>query len=136
MSERATSATPEEAIRASFGVDAHDLRGNAERYWAEDVVYREDPRWPGASNFHGRDAVVGRFEDYLEAMELIGTEVEEVRVEGDTALWVVRFDVRGAGSGAPVNQTWGYIGKVRDGWLAEFTAFLDPDEARRAFAAR
>jgi ketosteroid isomerase-like protein len=135
VSERAANATTEAAIRASFGSDARDVSGNAERYWAEDVVYNEDPRWPGASTFCGRDAVVARFGEYQEAMELVGTDVEEVRVDGDAALWVVTFHVRGTGSGAPVDQTWGYTGKVRDGLLAEFTAYVDPDEARREFAA-
>jgi ketosteroid isomerase-like protein len=124
---------PEEVVRASFGRDvALDVRKIAESYWSPDVVYHEDPQWPGAGSFYGREAVARRVEEYFESMEVLAFDLVEVVEAEDSLFWTVRLAARGAGSGAPMEHCWGYVGRVEDGRIAEIRAFVDPDAARAA----
>ena len=44
------------------------LRETAETYWHPEVEYVEDPRWPGASSYKGREAVLRCFQNYFDAL--------------------------------------------------------------------
>jgi hypothetical protein len=44
------------------------LRVTAETYWHPEVEYVEYPRWPGASRYRGRDAVLRCFQDHMQAL--------------------------------------------------------------------
>jgi hypothetical protein len=69
-----------EVVRRAFeGAGTRGLQETAQAYWHPEVEYVEDPRWPGASTYNGRDAVLRCFQAYMEAL---GREEDlEVTVE-------------------------------------------------------
>lgn len=128
--------TPEQVIRESFSRPPSELRQTADELWSPDIVYREDARWPDAGAYRGREAVVARFEDYQQALNVAEMEIGEVVVSGERIFWTVRVRAAGAGSGAPTDHWWGYVGEVRDGVIVEFRAYFDHTEARAALEER
>lgn len=120
-------------VRRAFEVDGiGELRDVAAFLWHEDIVYMEDPLWPGADTFDGRQAVLARFEAYVEDVGLRAVELIEVEGKGEHVLCVVRLELTGVASGVPLQHVWGYAAQVRDGRVARMRAFLDPEQARRA----
>lgn len=109
-----------------------DLEERALRLWHEHVVYREDPRWPGAGVFEGRQAALARFRDYTAGIGDAHGRLVEVQVRGEHAFCSVEVRGQGTASGAPVDHLWGYLVRVRDGRIAEIQAYLDPEAARAA----
>ena len=101
------------------------------RYLHADVVYIEDPAWPGAGRFEGIDAVRDRWVEYA---ELLGDDAtlttEEIAAIGDAVLVVAVSSGVAAGSGLRYEHRWGHVFRVRDGKIAYWAAYLDPDEAR------
>ena len=99
-----------EVVRASFRTGSV---AEAASYWHEDVEYQEDPMWPGAGTYAGRDAVTRRWEEYV---DVLGPTTEMTR--GTTP--------------APHERLWGYLVRMQDGKLRHIRAYYDPDEALRA----
>ena len=120
-------------VRRSWDLEPADLPAMAGEIWAPDVVYREDPRWPGAGEFHGREAAVARFAGYMTSLSGVSTRVKEVEARGDLAFCTVEVVGHGVASDAPIDHVWGYFACVRDGMITEIEAFLDPEQARRRF---
>jgi ketosteroid isomerase-like protein len=111
---------------------SRDLPSETDELWAPDIVYVEDPSWPGAATFHGRDAVSARFREYGDALgEHTELEVEDVRAVGSVVLSIIVFRGRSA-TGVPWDHRWGYVTRMRDGRIAEWRAYHDPDEAQAA----
>ncbi len=106
----------------------------ARTYWHPDVVYVEDPRWPGAARYQGRDEVLRCFQAYMEAL---GTEgdmavtVERIYDAGDRQVAFVRFQGRSA-SGIPHEHLWAYLVEVREGQIVYLRAYYQPEEALEA----
>ena len=104
---------------------------------APDVIYREDPRWPGGGVYEGWDAVRACWESYGAS---IGTEadlsIEALSDAGSRVAVRVRWRGRGSGSDAPWESTWGYVVTLVDGSVTEFEAFLDPEHALEAVGLR
>ena len=125
-----------EIVRKAFGgANARGLREAAEVYWHADVEYVEDPRWPGASRYRGRDAVVRCFESYMEALgreEDLTVTVERVLDAGTRQVPLVRVRGHASTSGAPHDHLWGYVVEVREGHIVYFRAYHDPAEALAA----
>jgi ketosteroid isomerase-like protein len=120
-------------VRKAFANRA--LQETAEAFWHPRIEYIEDPRFPGASSYVGREAVVRRWLDYLEAMgdETTTTVVvEDVFDAGERQVAFVRFQGRTAGSGIPFDHLWGYVVEVEDGQLAYIHAYHEPAEALEA----
>ena len=111
-----------------------DVAEVAQTYWHPDIVYVEDARWPGAARYEGRDAVLGVFQSYLEALgpgEDGGTTVEEVFDAGARQVAFVRFRGRST-SGVPHDHLWGYLIEVRDRQIVYSRAYYEPQEALEA----
>ena len=130
MSEEAV-----EVVRNAFeGAGARGLQETAETYWHPEVEYEEDPRWPGASRYKGRDAVLRRFQTYMEALgreEDLTVTVERVFDAGERQVPFVR--VRGTStSGVPLEHLWGYVVEVKEGLIAYFRAYYWPWDALEA----
>ena len=107
------------------------LEGLAE-LWAEDIVYEEDPLWPGAGTYRGRDAVLARFREYEEQLGH-GVGINEDIVERPTGVVVVwRHAGVTPGSGLPFEHRWAWLIQERDGKATHIRAYFDPDEALRA----
>jgi ketosteroid isomerase-like protein len=104
----------------------------AERWWHPEIEYREDPRWPGASTYRGREEVVAAWNGYLEIFGEVNMQPEEVIDAGDELVALVRVSGVSKGADVPVDHTWGYVCRIRDGQLAYQRAYWDPDEALAA----
>ena len=121
-----------EFVRTAF---AGRLEETAAAHWDADLEYVEDPRFPGASSHRGRDAVVARFQEY---MELLGSEdeltitVERVLDAGERQVPIVRFRGNASTSGIPFDHVWAYLVEVRNERIVYIRAFYDPDEALAA----
>jgi len=107
----------------------------AERYWDANIEYHEDPRWPGASSYRGREAVRQCWRGYLEALgeeDTVRVGVERVLDAGKRGVVaIVRFNGQ-APSGLPYEHTWGYVLQVEDGRLASIRAYYELPEALEA----
>jgi hypothetical protein len=99
-----------------------------ERWWHPELLYEEDPKWPGAGAYRGAT----RCAPFSRAMprswvpppsasreslhRTIGVVVL-VRVKGDSA------------AGVPWDHLWGYLCRTRAGQLEYLRAYWNPDEA-------
>jgi hypothetical protein len=91
-----------EIVRRAF--ENRGLEDTAETYWHPQIVYIEDPRFPGASSYRGRDAVIRRWQTYSEVLgdeESITVCVENVFDAGERQVPFVRFRGRATASGVP-----------------------------------
>lgn len=116
------------------GVDAYSERGveALAEIWDEVVVYEEDPLWPGAGTYRGREAVVARLREYEEQLGHSTVIVEEI-IERRARLVVIfrNFGVTPT-SGVPFDHRWAWLLQLRDGKTTHIRAYFDPDEALRA----
>src|SRR5215203_92887 len=124
-----------EVVRNAFeGGGARGLQQTAETYWHPEVEYEEDPRWPGASRYKGRDAVLRCFQAYMEALgreEDLTVTVERVFDAGERQVSFVR--VHGTSTtGVPHEHLWGYVVEVKEGLIAYFRAYYWPWDALEA----
>ena len=124
--------TPEERLRAAF--DDFTERGLTGDFWHPDVEYHEAFDFPGASIHRGREAVLARFEEYLEVLGETEASLERVVATDDRAVFLVRYTGR-TGEGLPHDHTWGYVGRFEADMLIECHAYYEPDEALAAFEA-
>ena len=124
-----------ELVRNAF--EATGVRGleeTAEAYWHPDIEYVEDPRWPGALRYQGRDAVLHCFPGYTEALgpdEDVAVAVERVFDAGDRQVVFARVRGRST-SGVPHEHLWGYVVDAREGRIVYFRAYYAPEEALEA----
>lgn len=128
-----------EALRAAFdafvAIDQKSLPAwlaFAEEWWTDDIEMVEDPRWPGAGEFHGREEVARRFYEYFQAFDDGHAVLERVHGGGEELVLEMLFRSRGAGSGAPVEQRWAWHVKLRNGRTASIRPHLDIAEALEA----
>jgi ketosteroid isomerase-like protein len=125
-----------EIVRRAFdGAGARTLDETAESYWHPEIRYVEDPRWPGASTYEGRDAVLDCFKRYMEVLGHDGdfvVTVERVFDAGARQVPFVRFESRASASGLPHEHVWGYVVEVRDERLIYLRAYYEPAEALEA----
>lgn len=97
-----------------------------ERFLDPDVEYREDPAWPGAGVFRGREAVLARFRDYWEMIAFQPPELREL-IEGERGLVaaVCRLRGTGHGSGTPFEQELVWVFSAPEGLIRTFSAHFD-----------
>ena len=104
-----------------------------ERVAHEDIVYVEDPKWPGADTYEGRDAVIECFSRYDEILgEGAAASVEDIRDAGEEVVAIVRVAGRTRDSYVPYDHTWGYTVRTADGAVSYFRAWFSPAEALEA----
>jgi ketosteroid isomerase-like protein len=129
-----------DVVRRAFeGAGARGLEETAETYWHPQVEYVEDPRWPGASTYKGRDAVLRCFLDYMEALgseDDLAVTVERVFDAGKRQVPFVRVRSRASTSGVPHEHLWGYVVEVSDQQIVYFRAYYEPEEALEAVGLR
>jgi ketosteroid isomerase-like protein len=101
-------------------------------WWDPAVVYREDPKWPGAGVYRGVDQVRAAFRGYLEVITAQRFEIEDVVEVGDAVVARVRVAGATRQSEVPYDHVWAYLFRLRDSRVVEFEAFYEPDEAVRA----
>jgi ketosteroid isomerase-like protein len=99
-----------------------------ERWWHPELTYEEDPRWPGAGAYHGRDEVRAVFEGYAQLMGTATFRVEGIAASDDEVVALVRVQGDSA-AGVPWDHLWGYRCRTQAGQLAYLRAYWDPSEA-------
>jgi ketosteroid isomerase-like protein len=106
-----------------------------ERWWHPELVYEEDPKWPGSGAYRGREEVRGVFEGYAQVMGSATFSLEDILEGAEDVVALVR--VRGASSsGIPWDRVWGYRCRTRDGQLSFLYAHFDPADALKAAGLR
>ena len=115
-------------------VEAYGREGfeAATKFWHPDIEYHEDPKWPDAGTYRGRDAVLAAFKAYEEVMGHYTIAVERVVDAGQEFALVIFASGSGASSGAPHEYRWGYVGRLVDGLIVHLQAYLDADQALEA----
>lgn len=101
-----------------------------------DVIYTEDPRWPGTAVYRGIDAVDAAFRGYVELLTPTRYEIESVTAIGDSVVATVLIAGTTRETGVPFEHVWTYVGRVREGRISEFQAYYDSDEAIAAAESR
>jgi hypothetical protein len=86
--------------------DPDEFARVASQHLALDVVYEEDPRWPDAGAFRGRNAVSRRFSEYVDLMHLERVRPGEVTDAGDLVLAEVGISMLGTDAGEAVEFLW------------------------------
>lgn len=110
--------------------DPARLRERAERDWEPEIVYTEAPDWPGAGTFRGVDEILGRFDEYNEALGILETEIERIEAAGpDRALAVLRAYAKSP-AGVPTERRWAFVFTFRDSKVVGWRAEMDPERAR------
>jgi ketosteroid isomerase-like protein len=98
-----------------------------------EVEFYEDPKFPEAEVFRGRDEVVGYFRRFTESFERYRFEIEDVRDEGgDKITAVLREMARGKTSGVEVERRSGWVFTFRAGKALRVEIYLDPGDALEA----
>lgn len=110
------------------------LDGLAET-WHDDVVYEEDPVFPGAGTHRGRAAVLARFREYEEQLGPSAVAINQI-VECPLGVVVVwQHSGVTPAAGVPFEHRWAWVVRARDGKAEHIRAYFDPDEALRAAGA-
>jgi ketosteroid isomerase-like protein len=120
-----------EAIVAGDGTTP--LEDGLQQFAHEDVVYVEDPSWPGGDTYRGQEAVRDCWSDYDDLLgESASISVEETCDAGDEVVAVVRVSGQTRESRIPYDHTWGYVCRIKDDKLSYFRAYLNAEEALEA----
>jgi ketosteroid isomerase-like protein len=112
--------------------DPEALSRIVNQYMAANVIYEEDPIWPDAGAFRGRDAVHRRFLEYADLMHIDDVSRAQVIDTGDSVLTEIRLEMLASDVGDAVAHPWAFTAEVGDGRIAHFRGWYDPDEAARA----
>jgi ketosteroid isomerase-like protein len=99
---------------------------------AEDAEFEEDPAFPEAGVFRGRDEVVAYVRGFQEQMRDHHFEVEEVRDLGDKVLALLHETARGASSGIGVDQHPAFLYEFKEARITRVRAYLHRSEALKA----
>jgi ketosteroid isomerase-like protein len=107
------------------------LDGLAET-WHDDIVYEEDPVFPGAATHRGRSAVLARFREYEEQLGPSAVEIHEIVALPGGVVVIWRHSGVTPAAGVPFEHRWAWVVQARDGKAVHIHAYFDPDDARRA----
>jgi ketosteroid isomerase-like protein len=102
-----------------------------------EIEFREDPKFPEAQVYRGRDEVVRNFREFAASFDYYRFEIEDLRdAGGDKVMALLRERARGKASGLEVDRRSGWVVTFRDGRVLRFEIFLDPAEALEAVGLR
>jgi ketosteroid isomerase-like protein len=126
------SAQNVEAVRRSWDAFA---RGDLEAFLAdtaEDVEFEEDPAFPEAATYRGREQILGYLASFQEGVSDHRFEIEELRDLGERVVALVHETARGTSSGVDVEQHPVFVYDFRDGRIIRVRAYLDRAEGLAA----
>ena len=105
----------------------------AEKFAAPDVIYEEDPVWPDAGTFRGRDALVRRFLEYIDILQIGRAELGAIRDAGDMVLVELRMSFLAEGAGTALEFLWTYTARFdEEGRVSHWRAWFDQKQALKA----
>ena len=96
-----------------------------------DVEWREDPAWPGSSNYRGVDQVRELIADRMDTLDF-DQQTEELIAADDKVVTLVLWRARGRASGAQGELSLAIVWTVREQGIARVEFFLDRAEALEA----
>jgi ketosteroid isomerase-like protein len=123
-----------DVVRRGYALwNAGDLDAVAEM-WSDDIVWHNDPAWPGQTVYRGRESIVCFLRDEVAAViELGDIEVESIRVFGDELVIKLLARTRGADSRLDIGKVpIFHVAQLRGGRVARIRAYLDEDRALAA----
>jgi ketosteroid isomerase-like protein len=82
--------------------------------------------------YRGTDEIREWWDQLREPFEDFWIWPNRLLEQGDQVVAIVRFEGKGAGSGAPVEMLMGHVFTFRDGLAVKFQAFATPEEALEA----
>jgi ketosteroid isomerase-like protein len=98
-----------------------------------EVEFYEDPRFPQAQVFRGREEVAGYFRRFTASFAHYRFEIEDLRDAGDERVMaVLRESARGKASGVDVERRSGWVFTFRNGKALRLEIYLDPGDALKA----
>jgi len=109
------------------------VSGVADRFWSEEIEWRDDATVPDAAVYRGRDGVRKHIEERVDVLGHFRIQLERVADAGDSTVLVI-YEVVGEGgqSGAPWRQRMGEILRFADERVIEVQDYLDVDRALEA----
>jgi ketosteroid isomerase-like protein len=105
-------------------------------FYDPDVEYCEDPKFPEARVYRGRDSVVRQFQEFGAAFEEYRFDIEDLVDNGDQVIGVIHEHALGRTSGAKTDRRTGWITTLRAGRIVRLEIFLDPGDALEAAGLR
>ena len=102
-------------------------------YFSEDCVCEDFPELPDRGTYRGRDGWRERDRQFRRAWADIDFEPREfIDTGGDEVVVVAAMHGHGGGSEVPMQMTFAYVYKVRDGSIVRDRAFTSRDQALEA----
>jgi ketosteroid isomerase-like protein len=102
-----------------------------------EIEFHEDPKFPEAEVYRGREAVLRYFREFGASFESYRFEIESLRdVADDKVIAVLREHVRGKASGLEVDRRSGWVVTFRDGRVLRLEIYLEPADAFEAVGLR
>jgi ketosteroid isomerase-like protein len=90
---------------------------------------------PGASLFRGHAELERGLFSWAESWDELVMEPEEIVEDGDYVLAMLRYRMRGAGSGVHLEESVAHLHQFEDGLLRRWWMFGNAEKARRRFLA-
>ena len=101
----------------------------------DEVEWHWPPTTPGAAVFRGHAGVTQGLVQWLESWEELELVSEEILEEDAWVLAMLRYRMRGAGSGVYLEAPVAHLHQLEDGLLRRWWMFGDAEKARRRFVA-
>ena len=110
-----------------------DVRTASVQGLAAGVEFEEDPRFPEARTYRGRDEVLRYFTDFVSQFEHFEIDVEDLVACGaNDVLCCLHIHGRGKGSSAEFDVRAGWVYTGSRGEVVRIRAYLDRAEALEA----
>ena len=90
-----------------------------------DIVVMDAEELPGGRTYRGRADMAGALRELYEMFDGPTLDVQDLRVESDRAVGLLRVHGRGKGGGVPIDADIGHVFLVRDDSIVEMRVFLD-----------
>ena len=90
-----------------------------------DIVVTDAEELPGGRTYRGRADMAGALSELYDMFDGPTLDVQEVRVESDRAVGLLRVHGRGKGGGVPIDADIAHVFLVRDDSIVEMRVFLD-----------
>src|SRR3954453_15380013 len=122
-------------VLSGFSPDAAEA-GTLDSYHqrlSPDLEFVEDPRFPEAGTYRGREEYLHYARDFVAQFEEFAFTVEDLREVPDGRVLVcLRLRGRGRGSNAAFDARAGWVYTVRNGLVVHIRAYVDRTEALEA----
>jgi SnoaL-like domain len=101
-------------------------------FYDPEIVFIDDPSFPGAGVVRGRDRVSAHLVSFMEGLGDFKITVLEALPFPGGALAGVRINSTGPASGAPIETVLYHVGRLRSGRFVEVRTFRQRSEALAA----